>query len=165
MTLVSKKRSQSPSPNLLERLRLEDAEIVDEDVGFRHRAQEGLDAFGGGEIGGEALDLGFRQRGQELLLRLAHGGLGAAVDDDMGAACGQALGDGEADAFRRAADHGALSGEIDLHEIVSATMEGTYADEVAMPPSVAKGDESRSDRPPRAVLRWRRAGGAGPSGC
>src|SRR5262249_10264590 len=98
-----------------EGLRLEDAEVVDEDVVAGHGLDKGGSALGRTEVGGDAGEPGIRHG----LLDLRDGGidarLGAAGDDDAGARAGQALGDGEADAGGGTGDDGTTLGKVNLH--------------------------------------------------
>ena len=68
--------------NIEEGLRLENAEIVDEDVGVGHLADKPGDAVGGGKIGGDAAYIGIRDLALQPGHRLCHPRIGAAVDDD-----------------------------------------------------------------------------------
>jgi hypothetical protein len=101
--------------NVEEVLRSEDADIIDQDVGRRLGANEDFAARRRAEVGGHAADHGaghgVLQRGD----RFVHCGLGSAVDHRHRARLSQALGDGEADADRRAGDDGGLVREIYLH--------------------------------------------------
>ena len=70
---------------VFERFRLEDAEIVDQDIGVRHALDEISDALSRGKIGGDAVYL----RTWHFLKQRLLGGIdllaGAAIDHDTGA--------------------------------------------------------------------------------
>ncbi len=100
--------------DVLERLRLEDAEVVDQDLD----AGVGRDQrFGGGrgaQVAGEAEDRA-AGRGLDARDRGIDRGLGAAVDDDAGAFGGERRRDRVADAGGAAGDEGQPAGEIEVH--------------------------------------------------
>lgn len=92
-----------------------DAEVIDEDVGFRLGLDEGLAAGHRGEVSDDAARPGTsfgwpesRQGGVDALP-------GASDHDHGGAGRSQALGDGQADAAGGAGDDGGLVCEVNDH--------------------------------------------------
>jgi hypothetical protein len=96
-------------------LRLEDAEVVDEDVDVGERGRHRLGPRGGRDVGGDAVDPRVRPGGAELVDDPADAILAAAVDRRRSARLGEARRDHPPDALRRPADERGPSGEIDLH--------------------------------------------------
>ncbi|GAA3408847.1 hypothetical protein GCM10018952_07380 [Streptosporangium vulgare] len=96
-------------------LRLEDPEVVDQDVDVRQEVHGALRALLGGEIGGErddprAGDIGAQHVGGDLDL------VGfAAVDGHCRARPREAGGDGRPDALGGSGDQRRPAGEIDMH--------------------------------------------------
>ena len=103
--------------DLLERARLEDAEIVDQDRDLGEAlaapAPRPERCRGRRPAAPAAPRVGRGDGGH----RLGHARLGAAVDDHPGALGGQRLGDGEADAGGGAGDERQLAGELQIHGV------------------------------------------------
>jgi hypothetical protein len=99
---------EKPDPigvgNGFERFRLEDAEVVHQDLDIRKSLKKVVGGGGRGEIASEALDIGAR-RGAQGGDNLVHGRLAATVDDHARAFLRKRLGDRKADAGGAAADH------------------------------------------------------------
>ena len=103
--------------NLGKGFRLEDTDIVDQDIGVACPGDEGRDALGAGEIARRCLDSRFWLLFNQAGFRAVHGFLAASVDDHCGAGLRKSARNGEADASRRSGDDGALAAQIDVHEI------------------------------------------------
>ena len=131
--------------DLLERLRLEDAEVVDQDVDVGKRSRQGRStASAVAEVAGEALDLRARMQGGGML---AHGGVDVASDRPLtmtrAPSRGELAGDGEADALGRAGDESGLVVQFQVHR-------------VAMIPNTARGGAHRTGSLPANAFRGRR---------
>lgn len=85
--------------NLLERLGLENSEVVDENVHQWKTLEKSLSGFGCGKVAGKAFDFGSGRGALNLLGRLGDAFLGTAINDDARAFGGELAGDGEADAL------------------------------------------------------------------
>jgi hypothetical protein len=96
-------------------LRLEDAEIVDQNIGIARAFDESLDTLRRAEVCRNGLDFRLRQRLCEPL----PGGLGrlfaAPVEDDCRACFCKPARNGEANSGGRAGDDGPFSVKLDLH--------------------------------------------------
>ena len=101
--------------NIEEPFRLENPGIVDEDIDFRQRGQQGLAAGGRGDIGGDAADLGSGYGFSHASCSGVDFGLAAAVDHHACAGRSKASGDRIADARRRARDQRGFSRKVDFH--------------------------------------------------
>ena len=115
-------------PDLLERARLEDAEIVDQDRDVGEAVDRQLGTLGRAEIRGERLQLCCRMSFGDGGHRISHAGLGPAVDDHPRTLGGQCLGDGEADARGGAGDERQLAGELQIHGVPSCRCSGRDVD-------------------------------------
>ena len=101
----------------VERLGLEDSEIVHQNVGLARALNEGGDTLQIGEIGGDTFDFRLRQALEEALGRGVHGVLASAVDDDRRAGRGKPVGDRKPNAGRRTGDDGTSIGQVDFHHV------------------------------------------------
>ena len=104
-----------PSQAWLERLRLEDAEIVDDDLNVRVSPDDFASRVGGAQIGGERQRASFLQLIQ-LLDRRIDRLRGAAIDDHPRSFFDQCLHNRIADACRTAAHQSEFSPESEIQE-------------------------------------------------
>ena len=100
--------------DLEERLRLEDAGIVDENIDRAQLPHQAIDLGGAADIAGDAGYRGFRLA-RDALHRFVDLSLAAPVDDHRGAFTCETLGNGETDALRGAGDKRALAAELEIH--------------------------------------------------
>jgi hypothetical protein len=96
---------------------IEDADVVDEDVGGGEGGDDGFGAGGAGEVGGDSGDVGVGNAGADSGDGVVDAGLGAAVDGDVRAFAGEGLGDGETDAGCRPGDESGFSCEPEIHGV------------------------------------------------
>jgi hypothetical protein len=87
-----------------ERLRLEGAEIVNEDVEFRCSRDESRCSFGAGRVGGDAIDRGVRERVAHPLDGAIDRRRTASIEDNRSPRFRKPLGDRETDSRRRCRD-------------------------------------------------------------
>jgi hypothetical protein len=96
-------------------LGLEDADIVHQDIGVGHARDKRRDARCGREVRGDALGL----RSGDILCqtrqRRLHAFLAASVDEHVRAGPRKPRRNGKTDARRRAGNHGALAGKVNIH--------------------------------------------------
>ena len=102
--------------DLLERSGLEDAEIVDENIGAACAAQKLRHALGRCEIRRNTLDRCPCRCFNELPDGFLDGALAPAVDHDRGTGLCEAFGNRESDSGGRAADHRPMAMQIDFHD-------------------------------------------------
>jgi len=101
--------------NVEERLRLENAGVVDENIDLRHGLHERGAAFGCRDIGRDPAYLRRRRDLSDGCNGLIDLGLSPAVDDDIRPRPCKPLGDGVADAAGRTGDERGGAGQIDVH--------------------------------------------------
>jgi hypothetical protein len=101
--------------DLFERLRLEDTEIVDQNIDFRKLPKGLLNGSGGAQVGGEALDLRSARVRAQFLYCSGDALLRPAIDDDRGSLLYQSFSNGVADARSGTGDEGALALELEIH--------------------------------------------------
>lgn len=101
--------------DVLERRPVKQADVVHEDVYLAQGPEQVGHLLGLGKVRGEAGDVGARDLVHQPLHRHAHPGVVSSVDDDGGPLGGKIPGDGIADPLGRAADEGALAGQLQVH--------------------------------------------------
>jgi hypothetical protein len=99
----------------LERLGLEDAETVHENVGIAGTCQKVRHPLGGSEIGGDCIHSGARHAFREAFLRGCDAARAAPVNHHRRTRGGEAERDREPDPGRRPRDNGSFAAEIDDH--------------------------------------------------
>jgi hypothetical protein len=104
--------------DLLERARLVDAQVVDQDVELGEAVQRRLRAVRRGEVGRQRFQPRVGVGRADAADRLVDARLAAAVDDHAGALPGQRLRDGEADPGGRAGDQGQLAVQLQVHAVL-----------------------------------------------
>ncbi len=100
---------------LVEGLRLVDADVVDEDVDLRVALVDFAHVIDGAQVAGEGVECRLGVGLLDPFDRLGHAVVGAAVDDDFRAFGSQHLGDGVADARGRTGDQGGFFIELVIH--------------------------------------------------
>ena len=112
-------RVEEPIPivvgDRLERLGLEDAEIVHENIGIPGALQKMRHGLVIGKIGGDRIYPGTRHKLRESLLRGLEAASAAAIDDHRRTRGRKPGRNREADSGRRSRDNGSLVAEIDDH--------------------------------------------------
>ncbi len=106
--------------NIEKRFDFEDAEVVDEDVGFRDLLDEGLHPGGSSEVRRDAAEIRISDALADLLESRADASFGTAIDDHSCAFSRKCRGDGEANACGRAGHDCDLALESQVHgELIS----------------------------------------------
>ncbi len=101
--------------DLLERLRLKDTEIVDQNIEFGESLDGLLNGSGGAKVGGEAVNLSSARGCAQFFYGTVDALLCPAIDDDGSSFLNQSFSYGVADARSRTGDKGALAFELEIH--------------------------------------------------